>query len=206
MTTRMGGCRPTSWRARRTRSPRRRRPRVRRCSPRSGRNTARAMLSGLPAQGRRGSPGMPNSSTTTPSSHSPSFKSIARKSSIACYANPMTAAAVIGRRQTDRLGDTSGTGWRPPASILRPFPGFGLTCVHGPDPTSVHLCRSAEGQGFEPWVSVSRHSCFQDNRHRPLGEPSRVQQPYASGEPDVVPATDRRGWAKPSATRAASSR
>ena len=61
----------------------------------------------------------------------------------------------------------------------------------------------AEGVGFEPTVSVSRHSCFQDNRHRPLGEPSCVEQHYANGDPDVVLAEDRRGCAKPSATSAA---
>jgi hypothetical protein len=30
----------------------------------------------------------------------------------------------------------------------------------------------AEGVGFEPTMSVTTHSGFQDRRHRPLGEPS----------------------------------
>jgi hypothetical protein len=41
------------------------------------------------------------------------------------------------------------------------------------------LCWSAEGVGFEPTVTLSRHSGFQDRRHRPLGEPSRrLNVPY----------------------------
>src|SRR5205823_6828899 len=31
---------------------------------------------------------------------------------------------------------------------------------------------SAEGVGFEPTMTLPRHSGFQDRRHRPLGEPS----------------------------------
>jgi hypothetical protein len=30
----------------------------------------------------------------------------------------------------------------------------------------------AEGVGFEPTMTVTSHSGFQDRRHRPLGEPS----------------------------------
>src|SRR3954447_17337005 len=32
---------------------------------------------------------------------------------------------------------------------------------------------TAEGVGFEPTMTLPRHSGFQDRRHRPLGEPSR---------------------------------
>ena len=34
---------------------------------------------------------------------------------------------------------------------------------------------SAEGVGFEPTMSVTTHSGFQDRRHRPLGEPSQLR-------------------------------
>lgn len=32
----------------------------------------------------------------------------------------------------------------------------------------------AEGVGFEPTMTVTSHSGFQDRRHRPLGEPSQT--------------------------------
>ncbi len=41
----------------------------------------------------------------------------------------------------------------------------------------------AEGVGFEPTSRVTPTSNFQDCRHRPLGEPSCMGQPYASGKP-----------------------
>jgi hypothetical protein len=33
----------------------------------------------------------------------------------------------------------------------------------------------AEGVGFEPTMRLAPHSGFQDRRHRPLGEPSRLR-------------------------------
>src|SRR5262249_55221374 len=66
--------------------------------------------------------------------------------------------------------------------------------------------RRAEGVGFEPTSKVTPTSGFQDRRHRPLGEPSCVDQPYAKRNVGVVRETGLRGTAKPSPTRAASDR
>ena len=38
------------------------------------------------------------------------------------------------------------------------------------------LITMAEGVGFEPTMRVTPHSGFQDRRHRPLGEPSRMER------------------------------
>src|SRR3954451_16069022 len=37
-----------------------------------------------------------------------------------------------------------------------------------------HVRELAEGVGFEPTMTLPRHSGFQDRRHRPLGEPSKA--------------------------------
>jgi hypothetical protein len=86
-------------------------------------------------------------------------------------------------------------------------------CVHsasvpalrGPHPAANRsvLAGQAEGVGFEPTRSVTQPSGFQDRRHRPLGEPSCVDQPYASGAVRVIREIGLRGTAKPSPTVAA---
>ena len=56
----------------------------------------------------------------------------------------------------------------------------------------------AEGVGFEPTMSVTTHSGFQDRRHRPLGEPSRVPNLTPPGSltvPDAPGYAARRGAA-----------
>ncbi len=40
---------------------------------------------------------------------------------------------------------------------------------------SIVDCKYAEGVGFEPTMTVTSHSGFQDRRTRPLCEPSRMR-------------------------------
>src|SRR3954469_1922812 len=57
----------------------------------------------------------------------------------------------------------------------------------------------AEGVGFEPTMSVTTHSGFQDRRHRPLGEPSmapahRPRRASVCQTSRDVPPAQGHGW------------
>src|SRR6266702_2651466 len=62
---------------------------------------------------------------------------------------------------------------------------------------SVRLCRSAEGVGFVPTSKLAPPSGFQDRRHRPLGEPSKLRSPGHRGtstaDADIGPAVASTG-------------
>lgn len=88
----------------------------------------------------------------------------------------------------DTRGMTATAGTRLCPSEAGPCPSLGhgwpRNCrppIHEDPKSGRPSGQRAEGQGFEPWRTVTRPSGFQDRRTRPLCEPSRDRRPCIQG-------------------------